>query len=103
MMIVMVHFLFPFSFSLSSLSLTLFAHSHLIGTSYCVYCPENGALPCEPVNIYTNEGDCGNAFACELPDGTVDFTLSEEECRFISNFFNNKSTTAEHLFLMSFH
>ena len=31
---------------------------------------------------YTTQEECEAAFACELPDGSLDFTLTEEECRF---------------------
>ena len=45
-----------------------------------MYCTENGDS-CEKIPNYTNEDDCLNAFACELPDGSVDFSLTEDECR----------------------
>ena len=58
----------------------------LISGSYCVFCPENGDLPCQKVDAYDNEEDCGNGVACELRNGTVIFTSTEEECRFIFLF-----------------
>ena len=51
--------------------------------SYCVYCPENGDLPCQKADNFDNENDCNGGVACELPDGSVVFTLTEEECRFL--------------------
>ena len=50
--------------------------------SYCVYCPENGDIPCEKVDSFMNEADCLNGVACELPDGTISYAFTAEECRF---------------------
>ena len=49
--------------------------------SYCVYCPSNGTLPCRIVEGYS-QSNCSSGIACEFPDGTVEFGLSAEECRY---------------------
>ena len=52
-----------------------------------MYCPANGDLPCTEVPNFTNEDDCRGGVACELPDGSVSFEFTEEECRFIFFYF----------------
>ena len=47
---------------------------------HCVYCPADGSLPCTNLPQFTNEDECNAAVACELPDGSLDFSLTEEEC-----------------------
>jgi len=49
--------------------------------SYCLYCPPNGDLPCMEVPGIEDQASCDSAIACELPDGSIDFTLTESECR----------------------
>jgi len=46
-----------------------------------VYCPSNGTLPCRIVEGYS-QSNCSSGIACEFPDGTVEFGLSAEECRY---------------------
>ncbi len=53
---------------------------------HCVYCPNNGSLPCVHVP-FLNESACLNAYACELHDGTVLFNLTKEQCMYdVANF-----------------
>jgi hypothetical protein len=53
--------------------------------SYCVYCPSNGSLPCQNVEGYS-ASSCELAVACEFPDGTVEFGLSADDCRYAGIF-----------------
>ena len=48
--------------------------------SYCVYCPSDPTLPCVPVSGYT-QANCTEGIACEFADGSVEFGLTEGECR----------------------
>ena len=34
---------------------------------------------------FSTQEECGAAFACELPGGGVDFTMTEEECQFVTD------------------
>ena len=38
-----------------------------------------------------DEASCESAIACELPDGSIDFTLTESECRFENKTNYSKS------------
>ena len=53
------------------------------GRYHCVYCPSDSSIPCTLIPSITNEVACKNAIACELPDGSVEFGLNEDECRFV--------------------
>ena len=57
--------------------------SHLKIDFYCVYCPASGDSQCQHLPEFTTQEECEAAVACELPDGTVDFSLTEEECRYV--------------------
>ena len=47
----------------------------------CVIClSEEGAGPCMVVEGVDSESDCESLVGCELPDGSLRFDLTEEEC-----------------------
>jgi len=51
---------------------------------HCVYCPTNQR---ECVVIpELNEFECLSKVACELPDGSFEYDLTDEECRFVQWF-----------------
>jgi len=61
----------------------------------CVYCPSN-ASTCITVKGLS-ESECTSSYACELPNGTVIYGLSADDCRYSMNrFFEMEISTQKY-------